>query len=58
MKIATKKDFKVGATLIDAEDTRIEFTLSAKDSDGVWIGRNERGEKCIFECEANGYYIK
>ena len=57
MKTATIEDFKVGTTLTDSEDLRIHFTLIRLEQDGVWIGRNDRGEKCIFECEASGYLV-
>lgn len=57
MKTANKDNFKVGAKLIDKEDARIAFTIVGKEQDGIWIGRGLRGDKCIFECEASGYYI-
>jgi hypothetical protein len=58
MKTASRKDFKKGAKLTDKHDARICFTLIRKESDGIWIGRGNRGDKCIFESEANGYYVE
>lgn len=56
MKTSTIKDFKIGTKLIDKEDERISFTIMRKEQDGIWIGRGVRGDKCIFECDASGYY--
>ena len=58
MKTATIKDFKAGTILTDSEDSRIQFTLIAKARDGIWTGRNDSGEKCIYECEASDYFVE
>jgi hypothetical protein len=57
MDTATIKDFKIGTKLIDKEDSRISFTIVGKEQAGIWIGRNRAGDKCVFECEASGYYV-
>lgn len=58
MKTAAVEDFKIGAELIDKEDERATFTIIRKEQDGVWIARGKGGDKCLFECEAAGYFVK
>lgn len=56
IRTATKKDFKIGQTLIDSDNN--EFTISSHYDDGVWEARGDKGSKCVFENEAKFYKIK
>ena len=57
MKTATAKDFKIGTTLI-CKTGGYEFTITSKYNDGIWEARGAGGEKCVFEGEADCYFIK
>lgn len=57
MEIATKENFKVGATLLCREYGH-KFTILRNLQDGIWEARGDSGDKCVFECEASCYYIK
>ena len=53
---ATKKDFKLGTTLITSEG--YEFTITSKYDDGIWNTKSNSGSKIVFENEARCYKIK
>lgn len=55
MRTATREDFKVGNTLHDKHGS---YTITKKYDDEVWEARGERGEKCLFEIEADCYQVE
>lgn len=60
MRRATKEDFKTGTTLI-CDQEGYEFTLTGQayaDDSNIWNARSVSGEKIIFVCEAEHYFVK
>ena len=57
MTTATKKDFKIGVTLITSEG--YGFTILRNYSEGIWEARGTegQGEKVLFENEARFYQV-
>ena len=55
LRIATQKDFKVGATLITSEG--YTFTITSHYAEGVWEARGQSGSKCVMEDEARFYKV-